>query len=83
MQFLDQVLPNLSPFGILPATLIHHIFLFNMQLICPECKNGVDLTRYPKLAVGHVVECQMCGITLKVTTREGMDFEAEVMDEGK
>lgn len=54
-----------------------------MKLICPECKNDVDLSRYPNLEVGHVLECQMCGITLLVRSISGEQVEAEVMDEGK
>ncbi len=54
-----------------------------MKLICPECKNDVDLSRYPNLEVGHVLECQTCGITLLITGISAEIVEAEVMDEGK
>lgn len=54
-----------------------------MQLICPECKNEVDLSVYPNLAAGQVIECQMCGISLVVTKMEGNMVEAEIVDEGK
>ena len=53
-----------------------------MILICPECKNEVDLSGYPDLAVGHVVECNHCGITLE-TTEIGEKIKAEIVDEGK
>ncbi|MBI4427215.1 MAG: hypothetical protein HY569_01880 [Candidatus Magasanikbacteria bacterium] len=53
-----------------------------MKLVCPECKNEVDLSRYPNLAVGNVIECQMCGISLLVN-KIGDDVEAEIVDEGK
>lgn len=57
-----------------------------MQLtcICPECKNEIDLSRYPKLKAGDIIECNICGITLEVTniTEEGV-VETEIVDEGK
>ncbi|MFH1291658.1 MAG: hypothetical protein ABIH87_00455 [bacterium] len=54
-----------------------------MNLICPECKNQVDLSNYPDLAVDHVVECNFCGITLQVLDIDGNNVEADVIDEGK
>jgi len=54
-----------------------------MNLICPECKNNVDLSRYSDLAVNHVIECDMCGITLMVTKMEGESVDVEIVDEGK
>ena len=55
-----------------------------MQLICIECKNPVDLISYPDLDVGHVLECEMCGITLEVTTIDDNNkVTVEVVDEGK
>jgi Zn ribbon nucleic-acid-binding protein len=54
-----------------------------MNLICPECKNKVELSSYSNLAVNSVVECAMCGITLMVKSIEGEEVKAEVMDEGK
>ncbi len=54
-----------------------------MRLICPECKNNVDLSNYPDLDVGHVIECDQCGITLMVKSMEGEKVEAEVVEEGK
>ena len=54
-----------------------------MKLICPECKNEVDLSGYADVAPGHAVECQMCGITLKVTAIDDDKVEADIMDEGK
>ncbi len=54
-----------------------------MKLICPECKNEVDLSNYPNLDTGHVVECDQCGITLEIKNMEGEKVEAEVVDEGK
>lgn len=53
-----------------------------MKLICPECKNEADLSSYPNLAVGHVVECNHCGITLEITAL-GDEIKAEIVDEGK
>jgi len=54
-----------------------------MKLTCIECKNAVDLSSQTDLAVGHVVECQMCGITLEVTSIDGDTVEAEIVEEGK
>lgn len=54
-----------------------------MQLICPECKNNVELNRYPNLAVDQVIECDVCGITLLVTSIEGESVHTEIVDEGK
>lgn len=54
-----------------------------MKLICPECKNEVDLSGYTDFAVGHAVECQMCGITLKISAIDEDKVQADIMDEGK
>jgi len=54
-----------------------------MKLVCPECKNEVDLTPYPNLAKGHVIECNVCGISLLVTSIDGENVETEIVDEGK
>lgn len=54
-----------------------------MLLICPECKNEVDLSTYPNLDIGHIVECDVCGITLQIKKIENGQVEAEVVDEGK
>lgn len=52
-------------------------------LTCPECKNEVDLSRYPDIAAGQIVECNSCGITLEITETGGDKLEAEIVDEGK
>ena len=54
-----------------------------MTLICPECKNTVDMARFPNAAVGHVIECNHCGIVLSFTLIEGDVAQAEIVDEGK
>jgi ribosomal protein S27E len=54
-----------------------------MKLVCPECKNDVDLTSYPDVKPDHVVECDKCGITLMVTAVNGSALETEIVDEGK
>jgi len=54
----------------------------NSKLICPECKNEVDLSRYPNLAVGMVVECNHCGMTLAIK-EIGPEIKSEIVDEGK
>jgi Zn ribbon nucleic-acid-binding protein len=54
-----------------------------MKLVCPECKNDVDLVNYPNLEVENIVECDMCGITLMITDMEGENILTEIVDEGK
>lgn len=54
-----------------------------MRLVCPECKNDVDLSSYPNLQKDQVVECQMCGISLLVIDIVGNNVKAEITDEGK
>ena len=54
-----------------------------MKLVCPECKNDIDLSPYPNLAKEHVIECNFCGITLQVMETSGDQVLAEVVDEGK
>ena len=55
-----------------------------MRLVCPECKNEVDLSSYPNLQEKDVVECNVCGITLLITAIvDGGEIQAEVVDEGK
>ncbi len=54
-----------------------------MKLTCPECKNEVDLSIYPNLAKGDVIECDKCGITLMVTNIDGDEVVVEIVDEGK
>lgn len=52
--------------------------------ICPECKNGVNLDTYPNLEVGHVIECNVCGITLEViAVDETGAVSTEIVDEAK
>jgi hypothetical protein len=56
----------------------------NTKLVCPECKNDVDLSRYPNLAVGMIVECNHCGMTLSVKEiAENGEVKTEIVDEGK
>ena len=56
----------------------------NSKLVCPECKNDVDLSKYPNLVIGMVVECNHCGMTLAVK-EIGSDgnVKTEIVDEGK
>ena len=53
-----------------------------MKLICPECKNEVDLLVYPNLKEEDVIECNICGISLLVN-KIGEEVETEIVDEGK
>lgn len=54
-----------------------------MNLICPECKNAVDLGSYGDLQKDQVIECSTCGITLMVTDMSGEDIQVDIVDEGK
>lgn len=54
-----------------------------MKCICPECKNNVDVSNYPNLAVGNVIECNSCGITLAVRGMDAQEVFTEIVDEGK
>lgn len=54
-----------------------------MNCVCPECKNDVNLSRYPKVDVGMVIECDVCGITLAVKGIEGTDVYTDVEDSAK
>ncbi len=55
-----------------------------MKCTCPECKNEIELSRYPKLAAGHTIECGSCGILLQIKniSKDGI-VETEIIDEGK
>lgn len=55
----------------------------NELLVCPECKNAVDLSKYPSVAPGMVVECNHCGMTLLVKNIADGKIEAEIVDESK
>jgi DNA-directed RNA polymerase subunit RPC12/RpoP len=56
----------------------------NMQCLCPECKNNIDLSRYPQITTGMVIECNHCGMTLlvKEVAADG-NVKTEIVDEGK
>ncbi len=54
-----------------------------MNLICPECKNTVDLGSYGDLQEEQVIECNTCGITLMVTDMSGDNMQVQIVDEGK
>lgn len=51
--------------------------------ICPECKNSVDLTRYPNINSGMIVECNHCGMTLLVKEIKEGNIITDIVDEGK
>jgi len=62
-------------------------------LICPECKNEVDLAAFfdrspaepgrSGVKIGQIIECNSCGITLEITNDENEKLETEIVDEGK
>ncbi len=51
--------------------------------VCPECKNTVDISRYPNIAPGMVIECDHCGMTLSVKEIANAEIKTEIVDEGK
>jgi DNA-directed RNA polymerase subunit RPC12/RpoP len=54
-----------------------------MLCVCPECKNTIDLSRYPNLTAGMVIECNHCGMTLLVKEVKGEGVTTEIIDAGK
>ena len=54
-----------------------------MHLNCPECKNDVDLSSYSDLQKDHIIECNVCGISLLVVDVQDGEVATEVTDEGK
>ncbi len=56
-----------------------------MNLVCPECKNNIELPGSTDLSVGSVLECNTCGITLEVgkIDIDNEKVSLEVIDEGK
>lgn len=54
-----------------------------MKCVCPECKNDIDVTIHPNLAVGYVIECGTCGIMLGVRSIDNGVVTTEIVDEGK
>ncbi len=54
-----------------------------MKCTCPECKNEIDMSKYPKAAVKNVIECGTCGIVLEITKIENGVALTEIVDEGK
>ncbi len=55
----------------------------SMVCVCPECKNNIDLSRYPNLEVGMVIECNYCGMTLLIKEIELKEIKTEIVDAGK
>jgi len=54
------------------------------KLICPECKNSVNLSAHEELALHQVVECDKCGITLAIKDMSNpVDIKTDIVDEGK
>ncbi len=60
-----------------------HITIMKNLCVCPECKNNVDLSRYPSVTTGMVIECNHCGMTLLVKDIAGGKIATEIVDEGK
>ncbi len=55
----------------------------NAECVCPECKNPIDLTPFPNINRGMVIECNHCGMTLLVKNVANGVLETEIVDEGK
>ena len=41
------------------------------------------MTKYPSAEVGHVIECNTCGIMLEIRAINDGNVETEIVDEGK
>ncbi len=54
-----------------------------MKSYCPECKNNINLSNYPSLKEGMVIECNHCGITLLIKMIQDDTLTTEIIDEGK
>lgn len=55
----------------------------NLELICPECKNNVDLSKHKEVKEGKIVECSLCGIILEIVEIKEGKVKTEIVDEGK
>jgi DNA-directed RNA polymerase subunit RPC12/RpoP len=55
----------------------------NTICVCPECKNTIDMSNYPNLVVGMVIECNHCGMTLLVKEIADDGVKTDIVDEGK
>lgn len=55
----------------------------NSMCICPECKNAVNLSRYPTVATGMIIECDKCGMTLLVNEIVDGKVMTDIVDQGK
>jgi len=60
-----------------------NIKIMNTLCVCPECKNTIDLSKYPNLVTGMVIECNHCGMTLLVKEITDEGVKTEIVDEGK
>ncbi len=60
-----------------------HITIMKNLCVCPECKNTVDLSRYPNLVPGMVIECNHCGMTLSIKEIANGKVSTDIVDEGK
>ena len=54
-----------------------------MKSICPECKNNMDISKYPSIKEGMIIECNHCGMTLLVKNIDNENISTEIVDEGK
>ncbi|MCD6442143.1 hypothetical protein J7L24_01195 [bacterium] len=54
-----------------------------LNLICPECKNKINVPDTSEIKEGSIIECDTCGITLEVSGIDGDNVNLEVIDEGK
>ena len=55
----------------------------NNKAICPECKNDIDLSKYPNISKGIIIECNHCGMTLMIKDISGGIISTDIVDEGK
>jgi DNA-directed RNA polymerase subunit RPC12/RpoP len=74
---------NTAKCCIISSMFSQNIKAMNITCICPECKNIIDLSNYPNIAPGMVIECNHCGMTLLVKEIKDGEVKTEVVDEGK
>jgi len=54
-----------------------------LNLICPECKNKINVSDPSEIKEGNIIECDTCGTTLEISGIDGDNVNLEVIDEGK
>lgn len=53
------------------------------KIVCPECKNEVELEDGREYVVGDIIECPFCGSELEVVSVADGKVEVVVVEEEK